>query len=560
MRTRFLAAASVAMTIGWGAVQWLSAEPVSQAPPASRVDEVFKEFSAPGSPGCTVGAYEGDRIVHRAAYGMANLDHDVKLTPASVFHVASVSKQFTATAILILAADGKLSLDDEVRKFVPELPDFGPKITIRQLAHHTSGIRDQWDLLGLAGWRYSRDLITDDDVLQMLSRQKALNFLPGERHLYSNSGYTLMAVIVARASGQSFRAFTTERIFTPLGMTSTRFRDSFTDVVPRQAYGYVREGQTFRLSVTNFDTAGATSLLTTVEDLARWHANFDTPQIGGNTLLPRLLTRGQLNDGRRIDYAFGITHGTYRGLPTVGHGGSDAGYRAAFLRFPEQKFGVAVLCNLASANPTLLAQRVADIYLANVLQPAAVLAPDSSPEVAVAADQLARFAGLYWNAADVVARRFAVQDGRLHAVGQPLPLKSLGNGRFVTTSAPPVRITFDVASGSPKRVTIEPPGNPIEVLERTEPFAPAPAALAEFAGTYRSEEIETVYQMVIRNGTLTLERLKARPAPLTPLVADTFTSQPGAIRFVRAAGGRVTGFVLDGGRVRRMTFTRDDRR
>ena len=548
------------LVIVLAAIAGFSAVPGAQAPPASRIDEVFKEFSAPGSPGCTVGAYDSDRIVHRAAYGMANLDHDVKLTPSSVFHVASVSKQFTATAILLLAEEGKLSLDDEVRKFVPELPALGPRITIRHLAHHTSGIRDQWDLLGLAGWRYSRDLITDDDVLQMLSRQKALNFPPGERHLYSNSGYTLMAAIVSRASGQTFRAFTTERIFKPLGMTSTRFRDNFTDVIPGQAYGYAREGQAFRLSVTNFDTAGATSLLTTVEDLARWNGNFDTPRVGGNGWLTRLLTRGQLNDGRRIDYALGITHGTYRGLPTVGHGGADAGYRAAFLRFPEQRFGVAVLCNLASANPTLLAQRVADIYLSTVLQPAAVAAPDQSPEVTIAADQLARFAGLYWNAADVVARRFAVQDGRLHALGQPLPLKSLGNGRFVTTSAPPVRITFDVASGQPKRVTIEPPGNPTEVLERTEPFAPTPAVLAEFAGTYRSEEIETVYRMVVRDGALVLERLKARPAPLTPLVADTFTSQPGAIRFVRDTGGRVSGFVLDGGRIRRMTFTRDDRR
>ena len=172
---------------------------------------------------------------------MANLDHDVRLSPSSVFHVASVSKQFTAAAILLLAADGKLSLDDDVRKFIPELPDFGTPITIRQLAHHTSGIRDQWDLLGLAGWRYSRDLITDDDVLQLLARQKELNFTPGEKHLYSNSGFTLLAT-VGRASGKPFREFTTERIFKPLGMTSTFFRNNFREVVKGQAYGYERAG------------------------------------------------------------------------------------------------------------------------------------------------------------------------------------------------------------------------------------------------------------------------------------------------------------------------------
>ena len=381
---------------------------------SAQVDEIFKEFAAPGSPGCAVGAYQGDRIVHRGAYGMANLDHDVRLTPSSVFHVASVSKQFTAAAILLLAADGKLSLEDDVRKFVPELPDFKERITLRQLAHHTSGIRDQWDLLGLAGWRYSRDLISDDDVLQMLAKQKDLNFPPGERHLYSNSGYTLLAVVVSRASGKTFREFTAERMFKPLGMTNTFFRNNFNEVVKSQAYGYSRDAAGFRLSVTNFDTAGATSLMTTVEDMAKWHANFDSGAVGGQAMLGGLLTRGVLNDKRSIDYAFGITHGTYRGVPTVSHGGADAGYRAAFLRFPAQRFGVAVLCNLAQTNPTMLAQRVADVFLAGTLGPAtppAAAKPNGGPEVAVPAAELERLAGLYWNAAEAVQRRFVFQDG-----------------------------------------------------------------------------------------------------------------------------------------------------
>ena len=302
-------------------------------PPAARVDAVFKDYDSATSPGCAVAVFQGDKILYKRAYGMANLDHDVRLSTSSVFHVASVSKQFTAAAILLLAQDGKLGLDDDIRKHVPELPDFGTTITIRQLANHTSGIRDQWDLLGLAGWRYSRDLITDDDVLELLARQKDLNFPPGTRHMYSNSGYTLLAVIVSRVSGKSFRDFTTERIFAPLGMTSTHFRDAFTEIVKNQAYGYAPFGQTFRLSTTNFDTAGATSLLTTVEDMAKWYANFDTGTVGGDKLLGGLLDRGVLKDGTRIDYAFGMTHGTYRGAATIGHGGADAGYRADFVRF-----------------------------------------------------------------------------------------------------------------------------------------------------------------------------------------------------------------------------------
>ena len=196
----------------------LASSPQDQA---AKVDAIFQEYAKDSSPGCAVGVYQDDKIVLARAYGMANLDHDVKLTPASVFHVASVSKQFTAAAILLLAQEGKLTLDDEVRKHIPELPDFGPKLTIRHLVHHTSGLRDQWDLLTFAGWRYSRDLITDQDVLSLLARQTDLNFPPGDRHLYSNSGYTLLAVIVSRASGRTFRQFTTERIFAPLGMTKT---------------------------------------------------------------------------------------------------------------------------------------------------------------------------------------------------------------------------------------------------------------------------------------------------------------------------------------------------
>ncbi len=512
----------------------------AQGSQGAQVDEIFKEFAAPGSPGCTVGAYQGDRIMHRGAYGMANLDHDVKLTPSSVFHVASVSKQFTAAAILLLAADGKLSLDDDVRKFVPELPDFKQRITIRQLAHHTSGIRDQWDLLGLAGWRYSRDLITDDDVLQILAKQKDLNFAPGERHLYSNSGYTLLAVIVGRASGKTFREFTTERIFKPLGMTSTFFRTNFNEVVRGQAYGYARDAAGFRLSVTNFDSGG----------------------VGGQPMLSGLLTRGVLNDKRSIDYAFGITHGMYRGVSTIGHGGADAGYRSAFLRFPAQRFGVAVLCNLAQTNPSVLAQRVADVFLASALGPAAPATtapakPNGAPEASVPAAELERLAGLYWNAADAIQRRFVFQDGKLHAVTPALvAMRPLGNGRFETTGAgAPVRVDFDMAARS-ATFTL-PGGGPVERLERADPWTPDAAALAEFTGTYRSEEIDPEYHFVVRSGALRLERLKSPPQTLTPLLAGTFTSPIGIIRFTRDSAGRVSGFVLDGGRVKRMRFVKN---
>lgn len=527
-------------------------------PLAAQVDAIFKDYDKPASPGCAVGVYQDDRVVYRRAYGMANLDHDVPLKPESIFHVASVSKQFTAAAILLLAQDGKLSIDDDIRKYVPELPAFGQTITIRHLANHTSGIRDQWTLLGLAGWRYSRDLITDDDVLEVLSRQKDLNFTPGERHLYSNSGYTLMAIIVKRVSGKSLREFTTERIFKPLGMVNTHFRDNFSEIVKNQAYGYAPDGSSFRLSVTNFDTAGATSLLTTVDDMAKWYANFDKKTVGGDALISGLLTRGVLNSGKPIDYAFGISHSPYRGLPSVSHGGSDAGYRAYFARFPEQRFGVSVLCNISTANPGALSGRVAEVFLADKLKPQTTTEAAEAPEVPLTPEQLAKYAGLYWNKDVFVARRMVVDNGKLLAAqgNDRLPMKSIGEGRFdVTTPGGRTRVTFegDGPAGA-QRLRI---GN--DVFERAEPFTPARAQLEEFAGVYRSDEMDAVFRMTLKDGTLRLERSKNRPATPEPLVADTFSSPAGVIRFTRDSAGKVTGFTLEAGRVQGLKFWKDTR-
>lgn len=523
----------------------------------ARVAAIFAEYDKPTSPGCAVAVYEGDRIAHKAAFGMANLDHDIPLTPSSVFHVASVSKQFTGTAILLLAADGKLSLDDDIRKHLPELPDLGKRITIRQLANHTSGIRDQWDLLNLAGWRYSRDLITDDDVMELLTRQKALNFEPGERHLYSNSGYTLMALIVSRVSGTSFREFTTERIFKPLGMKHTFFRDNFSEIVKHQAYGYAPAGQGYRLSVTNFDTAGATSLLTTVEDLLKWHVNFEAKTIGADALQSGLLERGTLNAGTRIDYAFGVTHGRYRGVATVGHGGSDAGYRADFVRFPEHRLGVATLCNISTANPGALSRRVADLYLpANLPSAATNPPPDDSPEVAVSEEQLKKYAGLYWNAAEFQARRTVLEDGKLHAADGRgrIPLKSLGEGVFVMTSGSRARIKFEDAPGGEVRVLV---GNDPRPLVKTEPFTPTAEQMSEFSGVYRSDEMDAVFRIGVRDGALRAERTKIRPWTLEPLVKDVFRGGSGVFQFTRDGNGRPSGFLYQGGRIKNVKFWKE---
>ncbi|HET9532790.1 MAG TPA: serine hydrolase domain-containing protein, partial [Blastocatellia bacterium] len=297
-------------------------------------------------------------VIYKRGYGSANLEYNIPISPSTIFHVASVSKQFTAFAINLLASQGKLSLDDDIRKHLPEVPDFGKKITIRHLIHHTSGLRDQWELLAMAGWRLD-DVITKEHILKMVRHQKELNFDPGQEYLYSNMGYTLLAVIVERVTGQTFRQWTHENIFKPLGMTDTHFHDDHQMIVRNRAYSYAPERESgFRLAALNYANVGATSLFTTVEDLAKWMQNFEDMKLGGRGVIEQMYQQGVLNTGQKIDYAFALGIGKYRGLRTVGHSGGDAGYRSHVVWFPEQRFAVAVLSNLATFNPVRLSQQV----------------------------------------------------------------------------------------------------------------------------------------------------------------------------------------------------------
>jgi CubicO group peptidase (beta-lactamase class C family) len=532
----------------------------------AQVDKVFEKWDKSDSPGCALGVYRDGQIIYKHGYGMANLNDDVPITPTTVFHVASMSKQFTAASIVLLAQQGKLSLDDDVRKYIPDLPDFGERITIRHLVHHTSGLRDQWSLLGLAGWRYSLDLITDDDVMSVMTRQKDLNFKPGEKHVYCNTGYTLMGLIVKRVSGMSLREFTTKNIFEPLGMTHTHFRDDHAEIVKHNALGYGQEDKNkpFRLSVTNFDTVGATSLHTTVEDLQLWDENFYHPRLGGPAFLQQMLERGKLNNGEQLDYAFGLVVGKYKGLPTVDHAGGDAGYRSDMTRFPEQHFSAAVLCNAADTNPTALVRQVADILLANDLK-----APESTPAKEAAkssgaplsAEQMAALAGIYWNREDDDFHKILVKDGNLqiNAGGDEFhTLKSAGETSFHVADVPwgdQVEIRFlPASSGKPRRLEESFGGEKPDIFESATAFTPSGTELSEYAGAYVSEEIDPVYRIVLQDGNLSLMRLKKKAETLRPAVRDVFTGDIGTVRFTRDSRQRISGLVLNSGRIRNFRF------
>jgi len=532
----------------------------------AQVDKVFEKWDKSDSPGCALGVYRDGKIIYKHGYGMANLNDDVPITPATVFHVASMSKQFTAASIVLLAQQGKLSLDDDVRKYIPDLPDFGERITIRHLVHHTSGLRDQWSLLGLAGWRYSLDLITDDDVMSVMTRQKDLNFKPGEKHVYCNTGYTLMGLIVKRVSGMSLREFTAKNIFEPLSMTHTHFRDDHAEIVKHNALGYGQEDKNkpFRLSVTNFDTVGATSLHTTVEDLQLWDENFYDPRLGGPAFLQQMLERGKLNNGEQLDYAFGLVVGKYKGLPTVDHAGGDAGYRSDMTRFPEQHFSAAVLCNAADTNPPALVRQVADILLAKDLKaPESTHAKETakSSGAPLSAEQMAALAGTYWNREDDDFHQIMVKDGKLqiNLGGDEFhTLKPAGETSFHVADVPwgdQVEIRFLPASSEkPRRLEQSFGGEKPDIFESATAFTPSGTELSEYVGAYVSEEIDPVYRIVLQDGNLSLTRLKNKPETLRPAVRDVFTGDIGTVRFTRDSGQRISGLVLNAGRIRNFRF------
>ena len=423
----------LALALAAGLTGAISAQQGSHAWLEANVDAIFARWTSE-TPGCAVGVSKDGTPLVQKAYGMADLEHDVPNRADTIFEAGSVSKQFTAAAVLLLAQDGKLSLDDPVRRHVPELPDYGAPLTIRHMLQHTSGLRDWGELAAIAGWPRTTQRYTDEHVLDILSRQRALNFTPGTQHSYSNSGYTLAAIIVSRVSGKSLAEFSRERIFAPLGMTRTSWRDDHTRTVKGRAIAYRPAPSGFKIHMPFENVYGNEGLLTTVEDLLKWNENFVAPKVGTPAFLAIQQEPGRLNDGRRFTYAMGLVLDHYLGSPRVTHNGSTAGYRAHLARFPAQGLSVAVLCNVVHAAADQYANAIAKMFmgpvrLSDVRASSATAARTSrsDPSYTPARADLEAFQGRYQSdEADVVydiglvGRDLLVHRGTLfHTVLQP---------------------------------------------------------------------------------------------------------------------------------------------
>ena len=531
---------------GTGKLQGQSANP--------RVDSIFALFDKRDSPGCAVAVVDGGRTVFAKGYGMASLEHDLPITPTSAFYAASVSKQFTAFAVAMLAQQGKLSLDDDIRKWIREVPDFGKTITVRHLIHHTSGLRDYFGLLGMTGWPNDGP-ITEARFLDLVSRQKVLNFDPGARHLYSNTGYVLLSILVKRVSGKSLREFADEAMFGPLGMSNSHFRDDHTMLVKNRAFAYSPRAGGWQMNVPGFDVVGDGGLFTTVEDLAKWARNFDDRTVGGDELTARVLTRGRLSSGDSIPYAYGLVHNVYRGQQTIEHGGAYGGYRTHLFRVPAQRFAVATLCNSSTANAAQLSQAVAGVYLGDRLAPVAAQAANASPTTAgtirLSREQLTRYAGAYWDARTETMRRIEVRDTALAMTGTPIVLLPVSETSFRASA---FSFTFTVdRDGSIAMEETAPNGDKFAYRRMPAPKIDA-GALAEYAGDYISEELDVTWRIEQRDGGLIVRRGAVPDITLQPVFLDAFNSPGGVVRFQRKSSGDVTGLVIGAGRVTGFVF------
>lgn len=424
-----------------------------EAPQGNReIEAIFAPYDRAGTPGCAVLVTRDGKLVHAGGYGSANLELAVPITPATVFDLGSTSKQFTAACILLLSFDGKLSLDDEVSKYVPELPDYAAPITLRHLLHHTSGIRDYIGVMVLGGADIA-DYTTSEDALAAIARQRALDFPPGTRFQYSNSGYFLLSQVVERASGKKLAVFAKERIFDPLGMSNTHYHDDHTQVVARRATGYApRDGGGFSIEMSDWEQTGDGAVMTTVEDLARWVENFSTGKVGGSRLLEAMLGRGKLSDGKELDYGFGLMFESANGVDVVSHGGAWAGYRAELLRIPRERLAVVCLTNRADLNPSVLARKAAAVLVPAMAakdaasRPSPQSAPARAP-YAMSLGELPAFTGTFHSdelASDVA---IALEKGTLVLRARrqpPIPLSPTGPESF---EGPGIELAFRRTEG-----------------------------------------------------------------------------------------------------------------
>lgn len=525
-----------------------------------QVDALFEEWDEADSPGCALAIVKDGAVVYARGYGSADLEHDVPITPDTVFRIASTSKQFTAACIHLLAQDRTLSLDDDVREWIPELSAAVGSASLRQLLHHTGGLRSYLTLMSLAGTPVA-GYYTEEEALAMLTRQQGVNFSPGERYEYSNTGFFLLSIVVERASGQRLREFADERLFKPLGMTDTHFHDDHTEVVPGRAMGYFELDEGYALDMTRLEMCGDGGLFTTVNDLTKWMANFRKPKIGGRKWLAALLKPGVLNDGEVLDYASGLVVDEWKGARQIYHGGAFVGFRAEMLHLPELGFGVVCLANVDQFEPTVLCEEIRDLLL-GVAPEQDDWFEEESWEVPASTDipraSLKQWEGVWSELGAAKARVL-----RITARRRSLNIRGGGIGmRFVPSSEHEfvharngTRLEFSVPDGGdPQLRVFEKGAEEPTLFERAAPFEPD--NLQAYAGAYWCEELAVLYRILWSEDGLLLSFRGSKLGELEAVLPQRFRGPLGATLWFKAGEDVPSGFKLDVSGVDGLQFVR----
>jgi CubicO group peptidase (beta-lactamase class C family) len=521
-----------------------AAHPIGQAAastpnPAStqvaQIDQIFSRWNSTTLPGCTVGVSRDGRPLLSRAYGMSDLEHGIPNRTDSIIEAGSLSKQFTAAAVLLLVQQGKVALDDPARKYIKEIPDYGAPLTVRHMLTHTSGLRDWGAVASIAGWPRTTRAYTHAHVLDIVSRQRSLNFPPGSAYSYSNTGYNLAAVLVSRVSGKGFADFTRENLFEPLGMTRTSWRDDFTRVVKDRSIAYdVAPSGVVKMDMPFENVHGNGGLLTTVGDLLKWTENAVHAKVGGRVLIDLQRETARLKDGEKIEYAFGLRVSAWRGVPEVSHSGATAGYRAWLAQYPsEGNLSVAVLCNASNAGGPALGHRVADLFLKT---------PPVTPRTGAGApipETMSPILGLYKDRRRNDVLSIERKEGEWRATG--VGVLSWISKDLLGVEGSGMRL--EIARGAaPDAVTGLRVVNGAETLtfDRVEPANPSAADLLALVGEYESDDAELTVRVAVEKGQLTLHRRPDTVFSLKPTFADAFASDLGGIRFFRGPGGAVS--------------------
>lgn len=515
---------------------------------AERAFEKTAKAAAMPAPGCAVGVSLNGEVVFEKAFGLAEMEHNIPNTPQTIFESGSVAKQFTAASLVLLQQEEKLNIDDPVRKYLPELPDYGTPLTIRHMLNHTSGIRDWFAVRALSGEGYGDHVVTQQMVFDTIVRQKGLDFTPGTEYSYSNSGYQLAVMIVERVSKQKFPDFVSERFFKPLGMKNSAYRDDFQRIVPARAQAHSREGNgPWRQNMPMMNVFGGGGMLTTVGDWLKWNAMLDARTWNG-PLVDALETQAVLSSGRKISYALGLTVSDYKGHKQIAHGGATAGYRTVLARYPDKKLSIAILCNGTEPNANQLGYGISD----------EILGPFPEPKPAASSEKLPipqpeKYVGLWKNEKTKAPTRFALTNGELRFGNSPVG--AMPDGSLMIGAA---KLTFKNDNlGKPSFFEARNPNGDASRYTLEIEWQPTAEDLAAFVGEWYSDEAEANIKFVSEATNAVLVIKPSTRVTLRPLYKDYFADQSGQIIwFDRDASGKVVAMHIGGSRMRNMPFTR----